>query len=499
MKESLLKSLALLIFLIFTVLSGLLYQKSFPHQPAISDEHGYVFLTKTFLLGRVTNPELQNVEFFETKNLNYTPTHHSKYPPGIAAPYTLFEFFGAKALRANVALFAVASLLLFLLLRSRMSFYYSMLGALFFSTNFRIIAEWVNGYRSGLMPMIGSILVLFILVNRKYKLGFNAFLFGMGASILMWTRPYEGLLLCLSTLVILALRKQFSAALKFAGPLVALSLSVHLYYNYATTGDALKHPHLHHAENYYSSSDFIFSEDKEIKTYSNERLKGYYVDDYERVQWSEQRNWEGFKKWLSFKYHKYSQFLLSKKIDFLALPLLILGLIFGPSPLSLIFVVTSLFFALLSTTSGINFYLAVLSPLFFLSSAELFSKFNHKNKIANIFMGSLFAILIIYNSVSQTFFAGDYTFSRYDNRSSFLKSDFESKLPVNSLVFIQYSSQHSLYDEWVINPPELETSPVIYALDKGEHNKVLLERFPERHAFTLKLDNSAPFKLEKIR
>lgn len=485
---------------IFSFAAALIYQKDFPHYPSVSDEHGYVFLSETIQAGRLTNPPLDkdNQEFFETKNFNYLPTHHSKYPLGIALPYALSNFMGSKALRANVLLFTLSSLLLLGLLLSQLPFSFSALGVLLYCTNFRLIAEWVNGYRSGLLTMIGATLVLYIVLNQKLKLKFCSLLFALGAIFLMWSRPFEGLILCACVCFILAMRGELKSVLKISLPFIALSLCFHLYYNYQTTGDIFTHPHLAHARDYYSSSDFLLSGDKPIKSYSNDRLRRYYVEEYERPQWQEQRTKDGFLKWLTFKFHKYSQFYVSHKIEWLPILILMISPMLISLRVPLYFIIASLLTTLLTTTSGVTLYTAALAPLFFFLAANFFAKLGaHKwTRLPSIL---IFATLITLSSLSLIYSAGDFTLSRYLEKPSYLKMEYEYAYQKPALVFVHYSNEHSNYDEWVINSPEMAKQDVIYALDKGSENYKLLSQFPGRHAYLIELNNSTPFKLQEIK
>lgn len=494
MFQKLSKSLCIALVLAYSFFSGIYYQDIFPHVPVLSDEQGYLFIAETFEAGRLTNPPLKNKEFFETMHFNYGPTFHSKYPPGIAMPYYLAKIVGQHPLSANVLMFTLTALVLFVLMRQRFDYFTATLTTFLFVGNFRLLAEWVNGYRSGLMTMIGSCLVLYPLLSRKHqKVG--PILYGIGASLLMWSRPYEGFLICATILIVLLKQGQLKQYLKYSAPTLAIALSLHLYYNYRTTENVLNHPHLLHTQDYYQSSDFIFAPDHPPKHYSNDRLKRYYVEEYERPHWVEQRTLKGFWKWLVFKFEKYTQFYMTSQLAYFVLFIIALYPFLPGTIKSLRPVVIAAFFALLSTTSGVTLYTAALAPLFYIMFAHFFHRIRQKSAVLSIL---LITILVTYSSLKQISNAGYYSISRYENRSLFQKPYFDLHFKEKSLVFIDYASDHNNYDEWVINTPNFEEQQVIYAIDKGPQNSLLMNAYPERVAYRMKIGNSAPYKLTKL-
>jgi len=57
------------------------------------------------------------------------------------------------------------------------------------------------------------------------------------------------------------------------------------------------------------------------------------------------------------------------------------------------------------------------------------------------------------------------------------------------LVFVRYSPSHNVLYEWVFNHADLIHSHVIWARDLGdEHNRLLLDRLPDRKAWLLEPD-----------
>jgi hypothetical protein len=65
--------------------------------------------------------------------------------------------------------------------------------------------------------------------------------------------------------------------------------------------------------------------------------------------------------------------------------------------------------------------------------------------------------------------------------------------PNPQLVFVRYSPNHFVNFEWVYNKADLVHSHVIWARDLGtEHDRQLLDRFPERTAWVVDADLKEP-------
>jgi hypothetical protein len=65
--------------------------------------------------------------------------------------------------------------------------------------------------------------------------------------------------------------------------------------------------------------------------------------------------------------------------------------------------------------------------------------------------------------------------------------------PRTQLVFVRYAPNHSVYFEWVYNKADLVHAHVIWARDLGtDHDRLLLDRFPERTAWIVDADLKDP-------
>jgi len=82
------------------------------------------------------------------------------------------------------------------------------------------------------------------------------------------------------------------------------------------------------------------------------------------------------------------------------------------------------------------------------------------------------------------------------NDWSLKRADLEHWLeqqPGQHLVFVWYSAHHQIANEWVYNHADLLHSKVIWARNLGvEHNKLLLQKMPERTAWLVDADHRDP-------
>jgi len=65
--------------------------------------------------------------------------------------------------------------------------------------------------------------------------------------------------------------------------------------------------------------------------------------------------------------------------------------------------------------------------------------------------------------------------------------------PKPQLVFVRHSPYHNINFEWVYNHPDIMHSHVIWARDLGaEHDKLLLNLFPDRTVWMVEADRRSP-------
>jgi hypothetical protein len=164
-------------------------------KPTIYDEFSYLLQADTFAHGRLTNPAHPLWQFFESIYIVQQPTYASRFPPGqglaLAIGQLLFghPWFGVWL---SAGLLAAA---LCWALQGWLPSGWALLGA-FIGFELCLFSYWMNSYWGGAVAAIGGALVIGAWVRIvRAKQWRYAWLFGIGAVIVILARPFEGLLL----------------------------------------------------------------------------------------------------------------------------------------------------------------------------------------------------------------------------------------------------------------------------------------------------------------
>ncbi len=222
--------------------------------PGVMDEPSYLLAADTFAHGRLTNPPHPMWIFFDTPYVIQQPTYMSKYPPGQGAVLALGQLLGHPWIGVLLSVAAMSIAVLWMLrgwLPSRWAF----LGAALLALRLAVFSYWMNSYWGGAVAAIGGALVIGalprILRGRHIR---DAIFLAIGAAILANSRPYEGLLLFLSSCVFLIFKLFTSDGLSWGVALrrIVIPVSAVLiptllfmgYYNWRVTGHPLLSPYV---------------------------------------------------------------------------------------------------------------------------------------------------------------------------------------------------------------------------------------------------------------
>lgn len=232
-------SLALLVLLIR---AALLPVWPIP-RPSIYDEFSYLLQADTFAHGRLANHVHPMWQFFESVYILQQPTYTSKYPPGQALAMAAGQMVLGNAwfgVWLSCGAFIAA---LCWALQGWLPPGWALLGSLI-ALDLCLFGYWMNSYWGGAVAGIGGTLVIGAYI-RIPRLKTAAWLFGLGAVLLLLTRPYEGTLLVVPTAVALCLNTKWARARVWL-PIIlmgAAGLAWTAFYDYRVTGNPLRMPY----------------------------------------------------------------------------------------------------------------------------------------------------------------------------------------------------------------------------------------------------------------
>ncbi|MFK7767653.1 MAG: hypothetical protein AB8B55_10570 [Mariniblastus sp.] len=483
----------LLIFGLTVALNFLCTCARYPH-PRVHDEFSYLLGADTYVNGRLTNPTHPHWKHFETYHVISQPSYMSKYPPANAASLAVGQVLTGHPIVGSWLTMGLALAGLNWMLCGWMSRKWALIGTLLLSLNVAMIMAWGQTYWGGSVQMFGGTLLFGAIrrivdpAKRSKPIWVYSIVFGLGASILAFSRPFEGLLSCVAAGVVLfvwlfktnqlSFSKKFLQAFVPAGVVGAIAIAVLLANNVAVTGKLSKMPYSVHSDQYESTSLLIWSALPELPTYNLSRMEAFYAD-WVRNRQLESQTPSGYLRLLAEKAYflwEYFPFIggiclipifvLFKTNRWLKFALLAIG---G---------VLLIEFQLVHSKTYPH-YIAPIACLFYfvlfqgMRSWEVAAK---RKKSQGIILPTVlcYSLLLLVTTVGLGMaFSGS---SRYEA--------IEAKLieqPGDHLVFVRYPEGHNFHVEMVFNEADIDSARVVWANELSpDSNLSLAQHFPER-------------------
>jgi len=231
---------AVLIASLFPVVIRLLLLPWLPVRvPGIHDEFGHLLTAETLSLGRLANPAPELWSHFETFHIYFQPVYASIYFPGNSICMALsFALFGHPwpGVLLSMALLCGAAVWS---LERWLPRHWALWGGVLMGLRFGVVGYWMNSYWGGAMAALGGVLLIGAIGPRR---PFHGVAFGIGCAVLLFTRPFEGLI-AVVVVVLSAGVWRFGIRLVPAFAIGAVAMTAFGYYNFRLTGDALTPPY----------------------------------------------------------------------------------------------------------------------------------------------------------------------------------------------------------------------------------------------------------------
>jgi hypothetical protein len=461
-------------------------------EPSVHDEFSYLLGADTFASGRLVNPPHPMSRHFETFHVELNPAYVSKYPPGQPAALALGQWiFGHPwaGVLISVGLMSAATCwMLYGWLRPGWALFATALAM----SHYTLFTYWMDSYWGGAVPALAGALVLgaYPRLRRAPRLR-DAVLLGLGLSLLVHSRPFEGL--AVSAPVMLALILRFRRGLRPLVPaaiIVGCAIAFAGYYNYRSAGHPLRMAYSQHQARYGVAPLFVFGSLRDPPPhYTDERFRQLWAEWDVSIFHEARSSFADFMVWKLrlgglFYLRDWPQWVLLATLPGLAL---IPRFRFPLLPAA------CLAAALMAEKSVVAHYAAPGASLFILLSAMCLFALTRAPARSRAF-GMLAARVIASGWIALfavQFFrppAPQFADPEFQRERREVIGHLKEQ-PGNHLVLVHYSRLHNFHYEWIYNEADIDASRIVWARSlTPEEDRKLLEYFANRTAWRLDPD-----------
>ena len=464
-------------------------------KPVIYDEFSYLLQADTFAHGRLTNLPHPLWQFFESIFILQQPTYASRYPPGQGLMMAVGQVtFGNPWFGVWLSCGLLAAALCWALqgwLRPRWALLGGVIGA-----HICLMGYWMNSYWGGAVAAIGGALVVgaWVRIVKQGRVRY-AWALGLGAVILVLTRPFEGMLLLIPVLIAL-LRRNRSLACWLPIAIVGIVGAAWLgYYNFRVTGSALRLPYQEYFSQYESEPPFNILPLAASRFFRHSNMQfldqGYALDLYQKSRssallTSRPADW----------YRVFHE-MLGETVW--VLPLVALGPVLWWSRRTR-FIYTLLAIMLAGSLIEVAFFPHYAAPftavvlVACVESVRALQTWRHNGRRVGRFLVRAlpFAVFTVMIGNDALLIARHQTPDQVQpingHRDELARQLIEDH-PGKHVVFVHYSGHQSPHEEWIYNLADIDAAPVVWAHDMGaEQNQLLASYYRDRSFWLLDPD-----------
>ena len=257
--------------------------------PFVPNDFSFLLAADTFAHFRLTNPTPALWQHFESIHVSVIPSYQSMYFPGHGLLLAAGQLLFGQPWIAMLLCSAVLSAAICWMLQAWLPATWAFLGGLLAVLHLGLFSYWINTYQgAALMALAGALILGAWPRFRRRQLARDAWLMGLGMAILVISRPYEGLLLCLPVLVAFLLwlfrgRRRPSLALvlrRTALPVVLVALSALWlgYYDQRAFGHATTLPYTANRAQYAVAPYYVWQPQRPDPGYNHAVMRRFYYE-----------------------------------------------------------------------------------------------------------------------------------------------------------------------------------------------------------------------------
>jgi len=479
------------------------------------DDFSMLLAADTFAHGRLTNPTPAMWTHFESMHITMQPTYMSMYFPAeglaLAGGKVLFghPWFG---MLCTSAMMCAA---LCWMLQAWLPPSWALLGGMLAVLRLGLFSYWVNTYTgAGTIAALGGALVLGALPRlMKGALTRHALLLAAGIALLIISRPYEGFLLCLPVAAVLGRWALFgenrpspSALLRgAAGPLaVTIAACVWMgYYDYRAFGSPLTLPYSVDRATYAMAPYYVWQSPRPEPLYRHKEMRAFYYGELD--SYFKGRSMAGYLDRVTVKVHGTLLFFAGAA---LFLPLIMVRRVFLDRRIRfLILCLLVLMPGMAIEIYLIPHYLAPFTALFYaiglqaMRHLRVWKPEGRQVGLASVRLTVAVCVLMAgmrlvsgpLHLTPSEWPPKDWLWQWYGPgycgiQRAQLQAGLE-RLPGDQLVIVRYSPAHYMFNEWVYNAADIDSSKVIWAQEMDTaSNLELIHYYKDRKVWLVQPD-----------
>ena len=484
--------------------------------PFVPDDFSFLLAADTFAHGRLVNPMPAMWIHFESIHLTTAPTYVSMYFPSngllLAASKVLFGHPWFGLLIASSLMCAAICWML----QAWLPPTWALLGGILAILRLGLFSYWINTYSGGgCISALGGALILGSLPRLKKTMQLRyGLLLATGIVLLVITRPYEGLLLCLPAagypghwLFFSKSRPNPVLVMRLAAVPLALVIAGVAwlgYYDYRAFGSPTTLPYTVDRAAYAQAPYYVWQQPRPAPVYRHEVMRRfYYVNElsaYEQIH-----TIRGF---LPETLAKVLRGLIFFAGIALLTPLFMIRRVFLDRRIRFLMIcVLVLMAGMLIQIFLLPHYLAPFTALFY---AVGFQAMRHLRVwspggqpvgrtmvrltvLLCLGMAGLRLCAAPLHLMPSVWPPSDWLNQWYGpgpfgGERAQVQSTLEHQ-PGKQLVLVRYAPNHNVLDEWVYNAANIDDSKVIWAREMDPaNNRELLAYYPDRHVWLAQPD-----------
>jgi hypothetical protein len=480
-----------------------------PPEPYLHDEHSLLLLGETLTSGRLANPPHPLWPHFESIHVSQQPTYSSTFFVGRGLPHAFGMILGHPWIGVWLSVIGMCIAICWALQAwagPRWAFVVSVVSVLHFAT----LNYWINSYWGAALTACGGALVIGALprVLRTRRARYS-WILGLGIILLMTTRPFEGLLLCMPVALVMLVwiarewRKSLPGLIESVIAPVCLctffGTALLLLQAKAVTGSATLLPYDLNRQQYATAPAFLFSPPYQGPKMGDARTRKFY--EWEQQAHLRRNSLRGLATVAAARVRQLAIFFITPA---LALPFLA-GLDIRRSRRSR-FLAAALLLMLagfIVETWGFPHYFSPGLILVLALAALGFERIRTlewRGRPSGLFLSRalplLAAVVVIYPAAASLlgFRLINHTPAKYvccelntnTRRAAIIRHLNDS--PGRDLVIVRYSPDYDVQDEWIYNAADIDASPIVWARDLGEEkNRALVKYYSYRKVWRLEL------------